>query len=47
MITFKIEKDREEFHTWAPELPGGHSHGKTVIELYPDVVMEEEITLQY
>ncbi len=29
-ITFEIEKDGSEFHTWSPELPGCHSHGKTV-----------------
>jgi predicted RNase H-like HicB family nuclease len=56
MITFKIERDGEEFHTWAPELPGCHSHGKTVAEamenlkdavrLYLDVLMEEEIAQQ-
>jgi predicted RNase H-like HicB family nuclease len=56
MITFKIEKDGEEFHTWSPELPGCHSHGKSVneamanlkdaIELYLEVLMEEELTLQ-
>lgn len=56
MITFKIEKDGDEFHTWAPELPGCHSHGRTVaeamanlkdaIQLYLEVVMEEEIAQQ-
>ena len=29
MITFHIEKDGLEFHTWTPELQGCHSHGKT------------------
>ncbi len=53
-ITFEIEKDGQEYHTWSPELPGCHSHGKTVkeaisnlnnaIQLYLEVVMEEEIT---
>ncbi len=56
MITFKIEKDGDEFHTWAPELPGCHTHGKTVaealenlkdaVQLYLEAVMEEEIALQ-
>ena len=56
MITFKIEKDGEEFHTWAPELPGCHSHGRTIaeamanlkdaVQLYLEVVMEEEIAQQ-
>ena len=56
MVTFKIEKDGEEFHTWAPELPGCHSHGRTIaeamanlkdaVQLYLEVVMEEEIAQQ-
>ena len=56
MITFKIEKDGDEFHTWTPELPGCHTHGKTVaealenlkdaVQLYLEAVMEEEIALQ-
>ena len=32
MIRFKIEKDGNEFHAWSPELPGCHTHGKTVSE---------------
>jgi len=53
-ITFEIEKDGTEFHTWCPELPGCHSHGKTVdeamqnlkdaVQLYLEVLMEEQIT---
>lgn len=53
MITFKIERDGNEFHAWTPELPGCHTHGQTVaeamanlkdaIQLYLEVVMEEEI----
>ena len=53
-LSFEIEKDGVEFHTWCPELPGCHSHGKTVqeaidnlkdaVHLYLDVVMEEEIS---
>lgn len=31
-ISFKVEKDGNEFHSWSPELPGCHSHGKTVKE---------------
>ena len=53
-LTFQIEKDGKEYHTWCPELPGCHSHGKTVkkalnnlknaIQLYIETLMEEEIT---
>lgn len=56
MITFKIEKDGEEFHTWSPELPGCHTHGRTIkeamdnlkdaIHLYLEVKMEDEIAHQ-
>ena len=52
MITFKIEKDQNEFHAWSPELPGCHTHGRTVdesmqnlkeaISLYLEVMMEDE-----
>ncbi len=31
-ITFEIEKDGDQWHTWSPELPGCHTHGKTVKE---------------
>lgn len=51
MITYKIEKDGEEFHTCSPELPGCHTHGRTIkeamdnlkdaIQLYLVVKMEE------
>ncbi len=53
-ITFEIEKDGNEYHTWSPELPGCHSHGKTVneafenlkdaVQLYLEVLMEEQLT---
>lgn len=53
-FTFKVEKDGTEFHSWCPELPGCHTHGKTVnealenlkdaVQLYLDALMEEEIT---
>jgi predicted RNase H-like HicB family nuclease len=53
-ITFEIEKDGNEYHTWSPELPGCHTHGKTVkealenlkdaVQLYLEVLMEEQIT---
>ena len=53
MITFKIEPDGKEFHAWSPELPGCHTHGKTVTEsmhnlkdatdLYLQTLMEEAI----
>lgn len=56
MITFKIERDGNEFHAWAPELPGCHTHGLTVaeamanlkdaVQLYLEVLMEEEIVQQ-
>ena len=56
MITFKIERDGNEFHAWAPELPGCHTHGQTVaeamanlkdaVQLYLEVLMEEEIVQQ-
>lgn len=56
MLTFKIEQDGNEFHTWVPELPGCHTHGRTVaeamhnlkdaVQLYLEVTMEEEIAKQ-
>lgn len=56
MITFKIERDGDEYHTWVPELPGCHTHGRTIAEamenlkdavkLYLDELMEEEIAFQ-
>lgn len=56
MITFKIERDGDEYHAWAAELPGCHTHGKTVaeamanlkdaVQLYLEVLMEEEIANQ-
>jgi len=56
MITFKIERDGDEYHTWAPELPGCHTHGRTIaeamenlkdaVQLYLDELMEEEIAYQ-
>lgn len=55
-ITFKIEKDGSEFHTWCPELLGCHSHGITIkesienlkdaVQLYLETIMEEEIAKQ-
>lgn len=55
-LTFEIERDGNEFHTWCPELPGCHTHGKTVklaienlkeaVQLYLEVLIEEEITLK-
>ena len=55
-LSFKIERDEKEFHVWCPELPGCHSHGKTpkkamenlkdAIQLYLDVLLEEELTIQ-
>jgi predicted RNase H-like HicB family nuclease len=56
MITFKIEPDGNEFHAWSPELPGCHTHGRTVeeamrnlkdaVQLYLEVKMEESIAKQ-
>lgn len=56
MITFKIERDGDECHTWVPELPGCHTHGRTIaeamenlkdaVQLYLDELMEEEIAYQ-
>lgn len=56
MITFNIEKDSDEFHAWCPELPGCHTHGRTVaeamenlkdaVQLYIDTLIEEEIARQ-
>ncbi len=53
VLTFKIEKDGNEFHAWCPELSGCHTHGETVtkaldnlkdaVQLYLDTMMEEEI----
>jgi predicted RNase H-like HicB family nuclease len=55
-FTFKIEKDGAEYHSWCPELPGCHTHGKTphlalenlkdAVQLYLDTIMEEEIARQ-
>jgi len=56
MFTYRIELDGDEFHAWVPELPGCHTHGRTVAEamanlkdamtLYIEVEMEEEIAEQ-
>jgi predicted RNase H-like HicB family nuclease len=53
-LSFEIEKDGKEYHTWCPELPGCHTHGKTVkealenlkdaVQLYLEIVMEEQIS---
>jgi predicted RNase H-like HicB family nuclease len=53
-LTFEIEKDGEEYHSWCPELPGCHSHGVTVpqaiehlkdaVSLYLNVLIEDELT---
>ena len=51
MVTFKVEPDGNEFHAWSPELPGCHTHGRTISEalenlkdaayLYLQTLMEE------
>ncbi len=53
MLTYKIEPDGNEFHAWIPELPGCHTHGRTVAEaienlkdamnLYLETELEEEM----
>jgi predicted RNase H-like HicB family nuclease len=53
-LSFETEKDGKEYHTWCPELPGCHTHGKTVkealenlkdaVQLYLEIVMEEQIS---
>ncbi len=55
-LRFEIEKDGKEYHTWCPDLPGCHSHGKTVreamenlkdaVNLYLEILMEEQIALK-
>tara|TARA_R110002111_G_scaffold248087_1_gene311517 strand:+ start:364 stop:564 length:201 start_codon:yes stop_codon:yes gene_type:complete len=52
-LSFEIEKDGDQFHSWCPQLPGCHSHGATVnqaisnlkdaVYLYLEVVMEEQL----
>ncbi len=52
-LTFKIEKDGNEFHAWCQELEGCHTHGATVskalenlkdaVQLYLDTLMDEEV----
>lgn len=52
-LSFEIEKDGDQFHSWCPQLPGCHSHGCTVneaisnlkdaVHLYLEVVMEEQL----
>lgn len=49
-FTFKVEKDGVAYHAWCPELPGCHTHGKSVnealenlkdaVQLYLDAIME-------
>jgi predicted RNase H-like HicB family nuclease len=51
MITFRIEQDADEYHAWVPELPGCHTHGRTVaeamqnlkdaVQLYLDVQIDQ------
>ena len=55
-LSFEIEKDGKEFHSWCPELPGCHTHGKTVkeainnlkdaVNLYIETLIEEELTIK-
>ena len=56
MLNFSIEPDGNEYHAWVPELPGCHTHGRTVkeamqnlkdaVQLYLEVKMEEELVKQ-
>jgi predicted RNase H-like HicB family nuclease len=56
MLSYKIEPDGNEFHAWIPELPGCHTHGRTVSEaienlkdamnLYLETELEEEMVSQ-
>ncbi|HPD32898.1 MAG TPA: type II toxin-antitoxin system HicB family antitoxin [Bacteroidota bacterium] len=56
MISFKIERDGDEYHAWVPELKGCHTHGRTIseamqnlkdaVQLYLEEKMEEEIAKQ-
>jgi len=49
-LSFKIECDEDQFHTWCPELTGCHSHGRTVseamenledaVKLYLDILLK-------
>jgi len=49
ILTFKIEKDGNEYHAWCPELVGCQTHGETVpkalenlkdaVQLYRDAMM--------
>ncbi|MEQ9301546.1 MAG: type II toxin-antitoxin system HicB family antitoxin [Cyclobacteriaceae bacterium] len=53
-LTFEIEKDGNQYHSWCPELPGCHSHGSTTtqaiehlkdaVSLYLSVLIEDELT---
>jgi len=55
-FNFKIEKDGESFHAYAPDLPGCHTHGKTTeealnnlkdaVNLYLSVLIEEQLSEQ-
>ena len=52
-LSFEIERDGKEFHSWCPQLPGCHSHGKTVkealenlkdaVNLYLEILIEEQL----
>ena len=55
-LHFEIEKEGMAYHTWCPELPGCHTHGKTIqeamtnlkdaINLYLETILEEQIALK-
>ncbi len=56
LLSFRYEKDGDQYHAWCPELPGCHTHGQTVVQalenlkdavqLYLDTLIEEEFTRQ-
>lgn len=55
-VSFRIERDGDQYHAWSPELPGCHTHGKTpkeamlhlkdAVNLYLETLMEEAIEQQ-
>ena len=46
MITFRIEKDGNQFHAWSPELPGCHTHGATIREAMDNLRDAMDLYLQ-
>jgi len=56
ILTFRIEKDGNEFHVWCPQLPSCHTHGATraealknlkdAVALYLEDFAEEDLLFQ-